>query len=108
MLFFAASLGEIDYTTMGNLLTAEILLTVFVITNMIMLLNILIAMLSNTYNNIVKKGKLYYEKELFDTWNHYRLDIHAFPKVKNTRYSRAQNRYLHTTMHQSNEPHAPK
>ncbi len=95
MLFFAASLGEIDYSTMGNLLTAEILLTVFVITNMIMLLNILIAMLSNTYNNIVKKGKLYYEKELFDTWNHYRLDVHTEPiPIDPRRRLRHHSKYL--------------
>lgn len=95
MLFFAASLGEIDYSTMDNLLTAEILLTVFVITNMIMLLNILIAMLSNTYNNIVKKGKLYYEKELFDTWNHYRLDVYTESVLPPSRLSRnSRSKYI--------------
>ena len=53
MVFFAASLGETDYDDMSGLLSAEILMTVFVVTNMIMLLNILIAMLSSTYTKIV-------------------------------------------------------
>ena len=83
-------------------MTAEILLTVFVITNMIMLLNILIAMLSNTYNNIVKKGKLYYEKELFDTWNHYRLDVYTESQTRSkSKNLRSKSKYIDGAVHNS-------
>lgn len=74
---------------------------------MIMLLNILIAMLSNTYNNIVKKGKLYYEKELFDTWNHYRLDVHTETPTSHpgAKKLRSKSKYIEgaSTAHHSNE-----
>ena len=75
MVFFAASLGEIDYDDMSGLFAAEILMTVFVVTNMIMLLNILIAMLSSTYTKIVKYGKFFEQGSIFEAWNLFRLDI---------------------------------
>ena len=75
MVFFAASLGEIDYDDMSGLFSAEILMTVFVVTNMIMLLNILIAMLSSTYTKIVKYGKFFEQGSIFEAWNLFRLDI---------------------------------
>lgn len=67
-------MGEVNFDAMQNLFSAQLFYSVFVIIFMVLFLSMLIAQMTNTYNSIVRRGQLFYYKDIFDFRYYYNLD----------------------------------
>ncbi len=73
-LLVEGSLGEVNFSAMAQDVAAEFSYSALVIIFMVLFMSVLIAQMTNTYKNIVKRGVLFYEKEIFDLRYYYYLD----------------------------------
>lgn len=73
-MFFEASLGQISFDEQVGIVSGEVLLIFCILTNLILLVTILIAMLTETYEKIDSQAKLYYMKDIFEIVSARKID----------------------------------
>lgn len=76
IMFFEASLGQISFDEQVGIISGEVLLIFCILTNLILLVTILIAMLTETYEKIDSQAKLYYMKDIFEIVTARRIEPH--------------------------------
>ena len=75
LLLFSASLGEIEFDELNDNVFAEVLVVLFIVLSLVLLLNILVALLNNTYEDISAKSYRYYQKDVFELEWSWRFDL---------------------------------
>ena len=71
---FESMVGRVTFTEMGSNWSANFALGAFSVILAAVLVNMVIAKINNIYTEVVRKGTLYYYKELLDLRYVYKLD----------------------------------
>ena len=73
---FEAMVGRVLFSKLGNNWPANVALGAFSIILSAVLVNMVIAKINSNYTEVVRKGTLFYYKELLDLRYTYKLDLH--------------------------------